>query len=319
MTLCSPPKPSLLLERNRELSKLFPGVTWLSRKHPRVLEFWPTYWYVDMCQKLWDLWSVMPSSGGAICIQVKPRMCRNRSSKQTQISEEMRGSALVLSLLLSLPWDSTFLWGPGESRFPFSHMNIYKRQHHTENAAGLFVGDFWPLLEFSCPALSQLQKTKGFQGALFVCWSGPTRMVRADPPDITQLEPKHVIMWTDTLMLRVLIFTLSVVTHCLGQPPLKQTTKALCKELTPYQDPSSIQPTIVGCQIDSEKTWNKWYLHCAPDWFHLSCAYTKTQGVALLLCLFTGTLLQCRGCFCLACSYFWQIVLKGKQKCNHTQ
>lgn len=68
----------------------------------------------------------------------------------------------------------------GESRFPFSHMSIHKRHRHTEHAAGLFVGDFWPSLELSCPALTQHQKTKGFSEGI-ICllkWThkdGPSR------------------------------------------------------------------------------------------------------------------------------------------------
>lgn len=66
--------------------------------------------------------------------------------KQTQIPEEIRKAACVpplalLPLLLTLPYDSTFLPGPaGESHFPFSHMNIHKRPPPHRAHSGLVGG-----------------------------------------------------------------------------------------------------------------------------------------------------------------------------------
>ncbi len=109
-----------------------------------------------------------PSSGGQKCIQLKPRMDNNWLSKT---NTNLRGNSISSSLLLLSSHFTLFffftLWlhfssRPGESHFPFSHMSIYKRRHHTEHTAGLFVGDFWSSLALSCTALTQLQKTMGF-------------------------------------------------------------------------------------------------------------------------------------------------------------
>lgn len=175
-------------------------------------------------------------------MQVEPRMRNNRSSKQTQISEEIR-QAVSLALcafftfLFSLPCDSTFLLGPRDGDFPFSHMNIHKRHRHTEHTAGLFVGDFWCSLPLSCSALTQLQKTKAFHKAPFIClsgqqgWTGSFYHLTYNTVRAENWACYRVNRAFDSPSSHLCS---SVVTHCLGRLPLKQTTKTHCKELTPY-------------------------------------------------------------------------------------
>lgn len=177
-----------------------------------------------MCQKLKDLWSVMPSSGGEICIQVEPRMCNNRSSKQTRISEEMRESALMLFLWLH------FSLRPRGGGVPFpvlTHEHTLTSAPHRERS-GLVCGRLLALAGTFLSSFESTSKDKGVSEGIVCPLRGPELLRSAWHNTVRAKTRYHV----NTL--QSFIFTLSVVTHCLGQLPLKPTTKPFCKELTPY-------------------------------------------------------------------------------------
>lgn len=206
-----------------------------------------TFKKTSQCPWVWTyilVWYVPKTKGSWKCNAfIRWRNMYSSQAKNVQQSivktnTDLRGNERVSSHALLAPFFTLWLHfslRPGGKAVSRSHTWTYINVTATQRTQQACLWETsWPRWSFPVQLLTQLQKMESFQRASFVCWSGSTRMVRADPLDIRLLERKHVIMWTDTLTLRVLIFTLSVVTHCLGQLPLKQTTKALCKELTPY-------------------------------------------------------------------------------------
>lgn len=96
------------------------------------------------------------------------------------------------------------------------------------------MGDFWNLAGTSLYSFNSTSEDNEFlEGLVYLFkWThkdGPSlfasyNTVRATPCDrvnsVSGAHSSHL--------------TLSVLTHCLSPLPLKQTTKAHCKELTPY-------------------------------------------------------------------------------------
>lgn len=166
---------------------------------------------------------------------------KNKHKSQRKLERHLSAPSLALLPFhlarFFTPW-LHFSSRPGENHFPFSHMNIHKSHHHTEHTAGVFVGDFWSSLALSCTALTQLQKTMGFQrGIVYLCkWThkdGPSPFASLACNTVST-ENKACNHVNRPFGARIPIFALSILTHCLGPLPLKQTTKAHCEELTPY-------------------------------------------------------------------------------------
>lgn len=113
---------------------------------------------------------------------------------------------------------------------------------------------------------------------------------------------KHGVwaMWIDPVVLRVPIFiTTSVLTHCLGPLPLKQTTKGSL-----WGTDTILGTELYAANISGDVRYTQkrqvMFAMCPEKSSRLMpfilCIH-KTQSAALLLCLFTGTLLESRGCF----------------------
>lgn len=158
----------------------------LSRKHPHILG------QALHTAKTRDVSVQQPSSGGEKCIQLKPRMDSNRLAKtNTNLRGNYKDSSLFLlllsspfTLLFSLPYDSTFLPGPGESHFPFSRMNIHKHYHHTEHS-GLVCGRLLVLAGTFLYRFNSTSEDNGFIEGIIYLFNGPTRIVRVIfPPGI---------------------------------------------------------------------------------------------------------------------------------------
>lgn len=133
----------------------------------------------------YTLMQVQPKQGTGLCKSpfMRPRkmyaapakngqqsIVKNKHKSHRTLERQLSAPSPALSpfpLLFFLPYDSIFLPVPKGSHFPFSHFTIYKRHHHAEHTAGLFVGDSLSLLVFSCRPFIQLHRTMGFRGYTF--------------------------------------------------------------------------------------------------------------------------------------------------------